>query len=101
MNLKYMGVSCAGRTVVGNTGRRQQRSSLRVLHKDHYSVAWCKLLSVLLAAADFIFSSCRFNNNQISLNSVFFLAQSLSTLQHIKAVSLRYDQEYFCYFFAI
>ncbi|KAM4767442.1 protein NLRC5 isoform 7-T8 [Cyanocitta cristata] len=32
--------------------------------------------------------SLKFNNNQISLNSVFFLAQSLSTLQHIKTVSL-------------
>ncbi|XP_048172988.1 protein NLRC5 isoform X1 [Corvus hawaiiensis] len=32
--------------------------------------------------------SLKFNNNQISLNSVFFLAQSLSTLQHVKTVSL-------------
>lgn len=42
------------------------------------------------------FLSCRFNDNQISLNSVFFLAQSLATLEHIKTVSLRYDLEYFC-----
>ncbi|XP_027749806.1 protein NLRC5 [Empidonax traillii] len=33
-------------------------------------------------------SSLTFNDNQISLNSVFFLAQSLSTLEHIKTVSL-------------
>ncbi|NWU25532.1 NLRC5 protein, partial [Dyaphorophyia castanea] len=32
--------------------------------------------------------SLKFNNNHISLNSVFFLAQSLSTLEHIKTVSL-------------
>ncbi|NXP00277.1 NLRC5 protein, partial [Certhia brachydactyla] len=32
--------------------------------------------------------SLRFNNNQISLNSVFFLAQSLTTLGHIKTMSL-------------
>ncbi|NXO09520.1 NLRC5 protein, partial [Oriolus oriolus] len=32
--------------------------------------------------------SLKFNDNQISLNSVFFLAQSLSTLEHIKTVSL-------------
>ncbi|NXX32604.1 NLRC5 protein, partial [Nicator chloris] len=40
--------------------------------------------------------SLKFNDNQISLNSVFFLAQSLTTLEHIKTMSLRYDQEYFC-----
>ncbi|NWZ34708.1 NLRC5 protein, partial [Brachypodius atriceps] len=39
--------------------------------------------------------SLKFNDNQISLNSVFFLAQSLTTLEHIKTVSLRYDQEHF------
>ncbi|XP_027541141.1 protein NLRC5 [Neopelma chrysocephalum] len=33
-------------------------------------------------------SSLKFNDNQISLNSVFFLAQSLSTLEHIKTMSL-------------
>ncbi|NXR21636.1 NLRC5 protein, partial [Cinclus mexicanus] len=33
--------------------------------------------------------SLKFNNNQISLNSVFFIAQSLTTLEHIKTVSLR------------
>uniref|UniRef100_A0A8B9NN45 NLR family CARD domain containing 5 n=1 Tax=Accipiter nisus TaxID=211598 RepID=A0A8B9NN45_9AVES len=43
---------------------------------------------VLLAATDFISSSCRLNDNQISLNSVFFLAQSLSTLEHIKTMNL-------------
>ncbi|KFV56711.1 Protein NLRC5, partial [Tyto alba] len=43
-------------------------------------------------------SSLKFNDNQISLNSVFFLAQSLSTLEHIKTMNLRYDQEYFAYF---
>ncbi|KAM4894616.1 protein NLRC5 [Sylvia borin] len=32
--------------------------------------------------------SLKFNDNQISLNSVFFLAQSLATLEHIKTVSL-------------
>nr|XP_041574433.1 protein NLRC5 isoform X2 [Taeniopygia guttata] len=32
--------------------------------------------------------SLKFNNNQISLNSVFFLAQSLTTLEHIKTMSL-------------
>ncbi|NWI85330.1 NLRC5 protein, partial [Pitta sordida] len=32
--------------------------------------------------------SLKFNDNQISLNSVFFLAQSLSTLEHIKTMSL-------------
>ncbi|XP_056356630.1 protein NLRC5 [Oenanthe melanoleuca] len=32
--------------------------------------------------------SLKFNGNQISLNSVFFLAQSLATLEHIKTVSL-------------
>ncbi|NXP35026.1 NLRC5 protein, partial [Leiothrix lutea] len=32
--------------------------------------------------------SLEFNDNQISLNSVFFLAQSLATLEHIKTVSL-------------
>ncbi|NWT58152.1 NLRC5 protein, partial [Erythrocercus mccallii] len=32
--------------------------------------------------------SLKFNDNQISLNSVFFLAQSLTTLEHIKTVSL-------------
>ncbi|NWV75606.1 NLRC5 protein, partial [Dasyornis broadbenti] len=32
--------------------------------------------------------SLKFNNNQISLNSVFFLAQSLSTVEHIKTMSL-------------
>ncbi|XP_015495057.1 protein NLRC5 isoform X2 [Parus major] len=30
----------------------------------------------------------KFNNNQISLDSVFFLAQSLTTLEHIKTMSL-------------
>ncbi|NXE96961.1 NLRC5 protein, partial [Menura novaehollandiae] len=33
--------------------------------------------------------SLKFNDNQISLKSVFFLAQSLSTLEHIKTMSLR------------
>ncbi|NWU06880.1 NLRC5 protein, partial [Cephalopterus ornatus] len=33
-------------------------------------------------------SSLKFNDNQISLNSVFFLAQSLSSLEHIKTMSL-------------
>ncbi|NXK10545.1 NLRC5 protein, partial [Herpetotheres cachinnans] len=32
-------------------------------------------------------SSLKLNDNQISLNSVFFLAQSLSTLEHIKTVN--------------
>ncbi|NXI59554.1 NLRC5 protein, partial [Chloroceryle aenea] len=32
--------------------------------------------------------SLKFNDNQISLNSVFFLAQSLLTLEHIKTVNL-------------
>ncbi|XP_071423647.1 protein NLRC5 isoform X2 [Pithys albifrons albifrons] len=32
--------------------------------------------------------SLKFNDNQISLSSVFFLAQSLSTLEHIKTVNL-------------
>ncbi|NXH56048.1 NLRC5 protein, partial [Rhabdornis inornatus] len=32
--------------------------------------------------------SLKFNDNQISLNSVFFLAHSLTTLEHIKTVSL-------------
>ncbi|NWS92864.1 NLRC5 protein, partial [Toxostoma redivivum] len=32
--------------------------------------------------------SLKFNDNQVSLNSVFFLAQSLTTLKHIKTVSL-------------
>ncbi|NWH89242.1 NLRC5 protein, partial [Aegithalos caudatus] len=32
--------------------------------------------------------SLKFNNNQISMNSVFFLAQSLTTLERIKTVSL-------------
>lgn len=64
-------------------------------------VTQCKLLVVLLAAADLISSSCRLNDNQISLNSVFFLAQSLSTLERIKTMNLRYGQEYFSYFFAI
>ncbi|XP_039931663.1 protein NLRC5 [Hirundo rustica] len=32
--------------------------------------------------------SLKFHDNQISLNSVFFLAQSLTALQHIKTVSL-------------
>ncbi|NXI07527.1 NLRC5 protein, partial [Irena cyanogastra] len=32
--------------------------------------------------------SLKFDNNQISLNSVFFLAQSLTTLEHIKTMSL-------------
>ncbi|NXN79252.1 NLRC5 protein, partial [Bombycilla garrulus] len=32
--------------------------------------------------------SLKFNNNQISLNSVFFLAQSLTALEHIKTVSI-------------
>ncbi|NWH54226.1 NLRC5 protein, partial [Fregata magnificens] len=33
-------------------------------------------------------SSLKLNDNQISLNSVFFLAQSLSTLEHIKTMNL-------------
>uniref|UniRef100_A0A8C0UJE6 NLR family CARD domain containing 5 n=1 Tax=Cyanistes caeruleus TaxID=156563 RepID=A0A8C0UJE6_CYACU len=33
-------------------------------------------------------SCLKFNDNQISLNSVFFLAQSLTTLEHIKTMSL-------------
>ncbi|NXU43280.1 NLRC5 protein, partial [Drymodes brunneopygia] len=36
--------------------------------------------------------SLKFNNNQISLNSVVFLAQSLSTLEHIKTMSLSWLQ---------
>uniref|UniRef100_A0A8C3MQY2 Uncharacterized protein n=1 Tax=Geospiza parvula TaxID=87175 RepID=A0A8C3MQY2_GEOPR len=32
--------------------------------------------------------SLKFNNNRISLSSVFFLAQSLTTLEHIKTMSL-------------
>lgn len=76
-----------------------KKLSLRVLEKDrYYQVTQCKLLVVLLAATDFISSSCRLNDNQISLNSVFFLAQSLSTLEHIKTMNLRYDQQYFSYF---
>lgn len=76
-----------------------KKQSLRVLDKDrYYWVTQCKLLVVLLAAADFISSSRRLNDNQISLNSVFFLAQSLSTLEHIKRMNLRYDREYFSYF---
>uniref|UniRef100_A0A8C0AQF5 NLR family CARD domain containing 5 n=1 Tax=Buteo japonicus TaxID=224669 RepID=A0A8C0AQF5_9AVES len=60
-----------------------------VLEKDrYYQVTQCKLLVVLLAATDLISSSCRLNDNQISLNSVFFLAQSLSTLEHIKTMNL-------------
>ncbi|NXV62934.1 NLRC5 protein, partial [Molothrus ater] len=43
--------------------------------------------------------SLKFNNNRISLSSVFFLAQSLTTLEHIKTMSLRYGQEYFLIFF--
>ncbi|KFQ62394.1 Protein NLRC5, partial [Pelecanus crispus] len=43
-------------------------------------------------------TSLKLNDNQISLNSVFFLAQSLSTLEHIKTMNLRYGQEYFFYF---
>ncbi|XP_010182174.1 PREDICTED: protein NLRC5 [Mesitornis unicolor] len=35
-----------------------------------------------------ILSSLKFDDNQISLNSVFFLAQSLSTLEHIKTMNL-------------
>lgn len=53
----------------------------------HLGRAWvmrCKFLIALLAAADFICSSCRLNGNHISLNSVFFLAQFLSTLEDIK-----------------
>uniref|UniRef100_A0A8C4UZG9 NLR family CARD domain containing 5 n=1 Tax=Falco tinnunculus TaxID=100819 RepID=A0A8C4UZG9_FALTI len=38
------------------------------------------------------------NDNQISLNSVFFLAQSLSTLEHVKTMNFRYDS-YFSYLF--
>nr|XP_031361744.1 protein NLRC5 [Lonchura striata domestica] len=34
--------------------------------------------------------SLKFSNNQISLNSVFFLAQSLTTLEHIKTMSLSF-----------
>ncbi|KFW93363.1 Protein NLRC5, partial [Phalacrocorax carbo] len=41
--------------------------------------------------------SLKLNDNRISLNSVFFLAQCLSTLEHIKTVNLRYGQEYFFY----
>ncbi|XP_009875955.1 PREDICTED: protein NLRC5, partial [Apaloderma vittatum] len=33
-------------------------------------------------------SSLRLNDNQLSLNSVFYLAQSLSTLEHIKTMNL-------------
>ncbi|NWH64379.1 NLRC5 protein, partial [Geococcyx californianus] len=36
-----------------------------------------------------ILSSLKLNDNQISLNSVFFLAESLSTLEHINTVNLR------------
>jgi len=76
--------------------------SLGMLNKDRYCrVLQCKFVVVLLAAADFFSSSCRLGDNQISLNSVFFLAQSLSTLEHIKTMNLRYDQEYFSYFFSI
>ncbi|NWQ80525.1 NLRC5 protein, partial [Columbina picui] len=32
--------------------------------------------------------SLKFNDNQVSLNSVFFLAQSLSTLEHIKTMNI-------------
>ncbi|XP_053934921.1 protein NLRC5 isoform X3 [Cuculus canorus] len=35
-------------------------------------------------------SSLKLDDNQISLNSVFFLAQSLSTLEHIKTVNLSF-----------
>ncbi|NXY47402.1 NLRC5 protein, partial [Ceuthmochares aereus] len=45
-----------------------------------------------------ILSSLKLDDNQISLNSVFFLAQSLSTLERIKTMNLRYGQEYFSYF---
>ncbi|NXL08810.1 NLRC5 protein, partial [Mesembrinibis cayennensis] len=38
-------------------------------------------------------SSLKLNDNQISLKSVFFLAQSLSTLEHIKTMNLRYGQD--------
>ncbi|NXL50374.1 NLRC5 protein, partial [Podilymbus podiceps] len=37
--------------------------------------------------------SLKLNDNQISLNSVFFLAQSLSALEHIKMMNLRYGQD--------
>ncbi|NWX43470.1 NLRC5 protein, partial [Steatornis caripensis] len=37
-------------------------------------------------------SSLKLNDNQISLSSVFFLAQSLSTWEHIKMMNLRYGQ---------
>ncbi|NXX97380.1 NLRC5 protein, partial [Centropus bengalensis] len=40
-----------------------------------------------------ILSSLKLNDNQISLNSVFILAQSLSTLEHIKTMNLRYGQD--------
>ncbi|NWS67459.1 NLRC5 protein, partial [Crotophaga sulcirostris] len=45
-----------------------------------------------------ILSSLKLNDNQISLSSVFFLAESLSTLEHIKTMDLRYGQVYFSYF---
>ncbi|NXF36027.1 NLRC5 protein, partial [Nyctibius bracteatus] len=38
-------------------------------------------------------SSLKLNDNWISLNTVFFLAQSLSTLEHVKTMTLRYGQE--------
>ncbi|NXG54662.1 NLRC5 protein, partial [Hemiprocne comata] len=38
-------------------------------------------------------SSLMLNDNQISLSSVFFLAQSLSTLEHIRTMTLRYGQD--------
>lgn len=79
-----------------------KKLSLRVLDEDRYYWATqCELLAVLLATADLFSSFCRFNDNQISLNSVFFLAQSLPTLENIKMMNLRYDQEYLSYFFAI
>ncbi|NWX03563.1 NLRC5 protein, partial [Caloenas nicobarica] len=34
--------------------------------------------------------SLKFNDNQISLNSVFFLAQSLSTLEHIRTMNISF-----------
>ncbi|EOB01028.1 Protein NLRC5, partial [Anas platyrhynchos] len=45
--------------------------------------------------------SLKLDNNRISLNSVFCLAQSLSTLERIKTMNLRYDQEYFSCVFVL
>lgn len=93
-----MGVSCVCRAAAGNRQRVAQQQPGGAAQGSVQQM-WCGVyfLSVLLAAAGFIFSSCRFNNNRISLSSVFFLAQSLTTLEHIKTVSLRYGQEYFFY----